>query len=930
MISKKVLLLFYFLILLIQPTFSQVREFYIYIHPDSLYLLYSRSIWDNTWIPIKFVAEGAQYRGEIRFKGHSSRYYPKKPFYIRFKKGSEFEGWSRMGFNAMYTDKSLMREQLTWDLWRAMGMIGPETYYANLYINNKNYGLYLFVERIDETLKRNPEKFGFSPGGSLYEPSDNYHCGDLSIPTDSSNYYLCYEKKFPADSNYSDLIQLIQEINQTPVENFHEFVERRFFSESLINWFVLNTLTHMGDTYNKNYYLYHDSVSDKWLIIPWDYDLSFGRDGDSRLPYPLSLLSDKFKYWYMLPYHGVDNPLKIKFFQNQVLLNKFKQRLDSMLANVFTEERINRLIDQYYLMIKDYVYRDEFKWGTNAEFEEQVEALRYYVTARRYFLYKWLSNFWPGEINKASLKITGVDTVYHFVDKIGRLLCSMWFYEVQALDSVTVIVYPDSVHPYLPADVLPDKFVKRVFKFIPYPNNARFKVKIRVGYRDESLSRTELTSDVLDEKFLKLHYYNGNTWHKLDSYVNYYGNFIIADNLTENEINSNNSFAIFIPVDYRQRWNLVKTYTWNKLNRVRFFDRNIGYIVGETSTFFLTLDGGNSWIQRSFGKEISLNDIAFADSLVYFVGGQGLVYKGRIGDTLMTQVSLGAMDNFKQIGFYNNGRYGFIRGDSLFYYTVDGGNTWDRLNSFVKGETEIIGIDTFITAVDTTLVFWSVSTGDIKSISIGQVVYKIKTFQDGKFIVAVSGDSIYVIKSDVVVARALQNPRAKVNDIKIIDTLKIFLACDEGVMFYSRDGGRSWHLQPVGTKKDIYSIDFVDSLNGWATGVFGLVLSTNVGGVVKVYDRPIAEIPVEFKLYQNYPNPFNSSTKVAFELPYESHIKIEVYDVLGRKIKTLVEGYKPAGLYYVNFNADDLPSGVYFYALKAEGRIFTRKMVLIK
>ncbi|MEN3039633.1 MAG: CotH kinase family protein [Candidatus Kryptonium sp.] len=376
--------------------------------------------------------------GEIRFKGHSSRYFPKKPFYIRFSRANEFEGWRRMGFNAMYTDKSLMCEQLTWDLCREMRMIGPVTYYANLYINDKNYGPYLFVERIDETLKRNPERFGFSPGGTLYEVSDDYHCGNLFIPADSSFYYRCYKKKFPEDSNYVDLIQLIREINEASVENFHEFIDRKFFSESVLNWFVLNTLTHMGDTYNKNYYLYHEPSTDKWLIIPWDYDLSFGRDGDSRLPYPFGLLNDRFKYWYMLPNHGPSNPLKTKFFQNQVLFNRFKQRLDSVLANVFTEEKMNQLVDQYYSAIKRYVYKDEFKWGTNPEFEEQVEALRYYFTVRRNFLYKWLSGFWPGEINKATLKITVTDTVYHFVDKIGRTLCTMWFYDIQGLDSMTV------------------------------------------------------------------------------------------------------------------------------------------------------------------------------------------------------------------------------------------------------------------------------------------------------------------------------------------------------------------------------------------------------------------------------------------------------------------------------------------------------------
>jgi photosystem II stability/assembly factor-like uncharacterized protein len=883
---------------------------------------------------MRFVYGVSQYLGEIRFKGHSSRYFPKKPFYIKFKKGSEFEGWLRMGFNAMYTDKALMREKLVWDLWREMKMIGPETYYANLYINDKNYGLYLFVERIDETFKRNPERFGFGPGGSMYEPSDIYYCGNLSIPADTGDYYRCYDKKFPADSNYSDLIQLIREINETPVENFHEFIERRFFSESVINWFILNTLTHMGDTYNKNYYLYHDSATDKWLIIPWDYDLSFGRDGTQALPYPMGLLNDKFKYWYMLPYHGVDSPLKTKFFQNSILVNRFKQRLDSMLTYVFTEGKMNRMIDNYYWSIRNYVYADEFKWGTNFEFEEQVEALRYYVTARRHFLYKWLSNYWPGEINKATLKVNRIDTVYHFVDKIGRLLCSMWFYEVQGLDSVSVIVYPDSVHSYLPAEILSEnKFVKRVFKFIPYPENARFRVKIRIEYKDESVLRTEVMSGVTDERFLKLHYYDGNSWHQLETYINSYGNFAVVDNLTETELNQNNSFALFIPVDYKRRWNLVETYTWDKLNRVRFFNRNVGYIVGETSRFFLTTDGGNSWIQRSLGAQIAFNDVDFTDSLVLFVGDQGLVYKGKIGDTLLTQISLGTRENLKNVKFYKNSPYGFICGDSL-YYTRDGGNTWEKLGWKYGDEIDIFSPDTFLSVSRNEIIMWGVQSAEVRHFVVSQdttvKLYKIKCFEPS-FVVAISNDSVYVVNflSGKVRSSAL-NPRVKVNDIKIIDTLKIFLACDDGIMLYSNDGGRRWNVQPTGVRRDIYSIDFVDSLNGWATGISGLILSTNQGGVVKVDDKVISNIPSEFKLHQNYPNPFNSSTRIVFELPYETYVELEVYDVLGRKVKKLFEGYKSAGLHYIDFNAEDLSSGVYFYKLKVNGKSLVNKMILVK
>jgi len=91
----------------------------------------------------------------------------------------------------------------------------------------------------------------------------------------------------------------------------------------------------------------------------------------------------------------------------------------------------------------------------------------------------------------------------------------------------------------------------------------------------------------------------------------------------------------------------------------------------------------------------------------------------------------------------------------------------------------------------------------------------------------------------------------------------------------------------------------------------------------------------EFKLFQNYPNPFNPSTKIKFTIPYVEtghapSVQLKVYDVLGNEITTLVSEEKPAGSYEVEFNASLLPSGVYFYQLKAGSYIETKKMILMK
>ncbi|MBK7865741.1 MAG: T9SS type A sorting domain-containing protein [Ignavibacteriales bacterium] len=102
-----------------------------------------------------------------------------------------------------------------------------------------------------------------------------------------------------------------------------------------------------------------------------------------------------------------------------------------------------------------------------------------------------------------------------------------------------------------------------------------------------------------------------------------------------------------------------------------------------------------------------------------------------------------------------------------------------------------------------------------------------------------------------------------------------------------------------------------------------------------VYNKYVTDIddenlPVDFSLLQNFPNPFNPSTVIEYELAKGSDVKLEVFDILGRKCFTLVEQYQPVGKHRVSFDGLELAGGVYFYRLTADGFVQSRKMVLLK
>lgn len=101
------------------------------------------------------------------------------------------------------------------------------------------------------------------------------------------------------------------------------------------------------------------------------------------------------------------------------------------------------------------------------------------------------------------------------------------------------------------------------------------------------------------------------------------------------------------------------------------------------------------------------------------------------------------------------------------------------------------------------------------------------------------------------------------------------------------------------------------------------------GGVLGTSDGP-SGIPYGFKLNQNYPNPFNPTTTISYTIPFYSKVELVVYNLLGREVHTLVNGYEKAGLHVVDFDGSNLASGLYFFRLTSGDNTQNRKMVILK
>ncbi|MGB5528359.1 MAG: T9SS type A sorting domain-containing protein, partial [Ignavibacteriaceae bacterium] len=99
--------------------------------------------------------------------------------------------------------------------------------------------------------------------------------------------------------------------------------------------------------------------------------------------------------------------------------------------------------------------------------------------------------------------------------------------------------------------------------------------------------------------------------------------------------------------------------------------------------------------------------------------------------------------------------------------------------------------------------------------------------------------------------------------------------------------------------------------------------------IVSVDDEINAQ-PEDYNLYQNYPNPFNPSTTIRYSVIKPDVVRIKIYDILGREVKTLVNELKQAGTYEVQFNASEIASGIYLYRIESGNFVQTKKMILLK
>ena len=117
--------------------------------------------------------------------------------------------------------------------------------------------------------------------------------------------------------------------------------------------------------------------------------------------------------------------------------------------------------------------------------------------------------------------------------------------------------------------------------------------------------------------------------------------------------------------------------------------------------------------------------------------------------------------------------------------------------------------------------------------------------------------------------------------------------------------------------------NFQVNLNNYINEIAIYIVNTGINQIG-------TEVPDKFELSQNYPNPFNPVTTINFAIPKASNVSLKVYDILGKEVETIHNGYLNAGYYKINFDAKNLASGMYFYKIEADNFSDIKRMLLLK
>jgi hypothetical protein len=299
----------------------------------------------------------------VRFKGNSSsqpEQQHKRSFLVKFNEFEDehrFLGLRRVSFDNGIQFGSLFSEPIVTEILLDLGVKSHRANYARLYLNGEFHGIYVNVERIDETFV---EQFLPDRTGSLFKVDNGGPGGNLQfIGDDPEEYRKVFElKSETAEEDLKELVEFIRTVNR-PLEDGGEndlaaALDLDSFFKVMPVMLFAGAFDQLTGWNPHNYYLYRDREQDKWLYMPWDLDVGFSDIAFEHI----QVLADWNAAW-PLP-EGRQRPLLERIVSDPVLLERYRASATAVLEKYFEPDSLSRRFDAKYALIKEDLARDPF------------------------------------------------------------------------------------------------------------------------------------------------------------------------------------------------------------------------------------------------------------------------------------------------------------------------------------------------------------------------------------------------------------------------------------------------------------------------------------------------------------------------------------------------------------------------------------------
>lgn len=385
------------------PLQTEVPLYQLTIPEEALAALEADPLGDTDYAAT-FVIDGTSVPVRVRYRGNSSREWPKKSWRIEAVGGKPFDGRDTINLLSEWKDVTLQVEKLAFDLLAAMGSPAPRTKFVRLAINGEYQGVYLDTERVDKDFLRNH--------GFVDRDASIYRCGrkDCEMKRWRANFQTKWEKKTNEGRANDDLETFLCAVNESPEPTFPQLLDQSLELESYLRVMATDALISNNVIEDSRSYVIHDDFTGRITYVPWDYNnsstrwqpgSSLGKEAEVDHPLFIYSITDGWSedvYRYRLAekdpskdWHPVFSSLSARISFHPELRGRLLATIDRALDTLFTNKVLDRRIEAVHDLLRPYVADDPYAYPD--KFDDGVRYLKDYVTRRRAFLRTELERF---------------------------------------------------------------------------------------------------------------------------------------------------------------------------------------------------------------------------------------------------------------------------------------------------------------------------------------------------------------------------------------------------------------------------------------------------------------------------------------------------------------------------------------------------------